>query len=122
MPLQDTLQSPNQTTRVNHDRMLATVAHLGGIFFGFLPPLIIYLLKKRDRPAHFVTLQAKEALNFQITLAIVSIFCSLFFIQLPSVIFILLFWILDVTFSILAGIKSFAGENYRYPYTFRMVK
>src|SRR5688500_1224341 len=47
------------------DRQWASFAHLGGIL-GFLPSLIIWLVFK-DRGT-FTNVEAKEALNFQITL------------------------------------------------------
>src|SRR5665647_1618516 len=46
-------------------RQWAMFSHLGGILFGFVPALVIWLVfKERGR---FVDEQAKEALNFQIT-------------------------------------------------------
>ena len=49
------------------DRQWASFAHLGGIL-GFLLSLIIWLVFK-DR-GRFTAVEAKEALNFQITLLI----------------------------------------------------
>lgn len=34
------------TDQVNNDKTLAILAHLGGIVLGFIPSLIIYLMKK----------------------------------------------------------------------------
>ncbi|MFP5360141.1 MAG: DUF4870 domain-containing protein, partial [Actinomycetes bacterium] len=52
------------------ERLWATLAHAGVILFGFIPPLIIWLVF-RERSA-FVNDQAKEALNWSILMAIAS--------------------------------------------------
>ena len=49
-------------------RMWAMLAHISGILFWFVGPLVIWLIQK-DK-SRFVEEQAKEALNWQITLAI----------------------------------------------------
>ena len=46
---------------------MATLAHALGIFTGFVGAMIIYLVEKDEG---YVKDQAKEALNFQITIAI----------------------------------------------------
>jgi len=54
----------------SEDRNLAVVAHLLGILTMFVGALIIWLIKKDDSP--FVDDQAKEAINFQITIFIAN--------------------------------------------------
>ena len=61
------------------EKTMALLAHLGGIFFGFIPSLIIWLIKKDE--SAFVAEQAKEALNFQITVMIGFVIS---FILLPA--------------------------------------
>lgn len=46
----------------NDDKNIATVTHLGGTVFSFIPGLIVWILKKDD--SAYVADQAKEALNF----------------------------------------------------------
>src|SRR5450756_990054 len=59
-------------------RLWATLAHIGPIILSFIAPLVIWLVyRERGR---YVEDQSKEALNFQITLAItyiVSLFLML---------------------------------------------
>jgi len=50
----------------NDDKNIVTITHLGGILFSFIPSLVVWLLKKND--SEYIAAQAKEALNFQITL------------------------------------------------------
>jgi len=54
------------TVPSSDDKNIATITHLGGILFSFIPALIVWLLKKDD--SEYIAAQAREALNFQITL------------------------------------------------------
>ena len=92
----------------------------------FVGPLIIWLMKKETMP--FVDDQAKEALNFNISVAI--IFFVLFVLTIitlgigglltvPLMVLVGIGWLV---FTIIAGIKANQGERYRYPFTLRLVK
>ncbi|HEY5849395.1 MAG TPA: DUF4870 domain-containing protein [Lysobacter sp.] len=92
----------------------------------FLGPLIIWLLKKDTMP--FVEDQAKEALNYNITVAIVFfalwvlVFITLgigLLIAIPAWVVVGVAWIV---FTIIAAVKSNDGVSYRYPFTLRLVK
>ena len=102
------------------EKTMALLAHLGGIFFGFIPSLVIWLIKKDNAP--FAAEQAKEALNFQITVMFAYIIS---FILIFIVIGIFLLWavaIANLVLCIVAGIKANAGESYRYPFAIRLIK
>lgn len=115
------------------DKQWAMWAHIGGVI-GFLPSLIILLVFK-DR-GQLTRQEAKEALNWQITFTIGYI---VLLIAVTIINGILLFtpayglaglfsllplawWILNVIFSILGGVKVNSGGSYRYPFAFRFVK
>ena len=92
----------------------------------FIGPLVIWLVKKDTMP--FVDDQAKEALNFNITVAIVFfVLWALTFLTLfigiiltgPLMVIVGLAWLV---LTIIAGIKANQGERYRYPLTLRLVK
>ncbi len=55
------------------DRTLALLTHLSGILLGFIVPLVVWLLNKDKPEKGFLNDQAKEALNFQITVFLVYI-------------------------------------------------
>jgi len=58
------------------DRTIALITHLSGVVLSFIVPLIVWLIH-RDKPDRaFLNDQAKEALNFQITIAIAFLACS----------------------------------------------
>lgn len=101
------------------DNQWASFAHLGGIL-GPLPSLIIWLVFK-DRGA-FTNQEGKEALNFQITLAIgyVAAFI-LSFIGIGLLLYAAI-PIVSIIFSILGFIKAKDGIAYRYPFALRLIK
>lgn len=121
----------------HEERQWALFAHLsallGGLLTGafaglgcFIGPLIIWLLKKDTLP--FVDDQAKEALNFNITLAIVGLVLLLLtlvtfgfgaLLTLPIGILVGIAWLV---FTIIAAVKANEGERYRYPFTLRLIK
>lgn len=101
-------------------RMWAMLAHIGGIIFGFLAPLIIWLVFK-DR-GRFVDEQAKEALNWQITLVIGWIVGFILLFIIIGGIILAAVGICALVFGIMAGIAANKGEAYRYPFAVRLVK
>lgn len=101
-------------------RMWAMLAHLGGILFYFLAPLIVWLVQK-DRGA-YVADQSKEALNFQLTMLIGSVIGSILIVVGIGIVIVVAIWIMIIVFSILAALAANKGEAYRYPVTIRMVK
>jgi len=92
-------------------------------------PLIIWLVfKARSR---FVDDQAKEALNFQITVAIafvaagiVSFLLILIFPPLFFVMWILLpaIFVANLVFGIMGAMAANKGTAYRYPISLRIIK
>lgn len=111
------------------DRQWASFAHLGGII-SFLPSLIIWLVFK-DRGS-FTNREAKEALNFQIALAISLVALSIVSTILTAVTFgifgliapllYLALWVVDIIFSVQGFLKAKDGIAYRYPVSLRFIK
>jgi uncharacterized Tic20 family protein len=99
---------------------LAMLAHLLGIFTGFLVPLIIWLIKK-DEDA-FIDDQAKEALNFQITATIALIIASFSIYILIGCVLFPAVLIADLVLGIMAAMAASRGEQYRYPVALRLVQ
>jgi hypothetical protein len=110
----------NDQTVSQDDKNIALLTHLGGIFFSFLPALIVWLLKKDQSP--FLADQAKEALNFQIT---VIIGIAIGIVLTVILIGVLIIWgvaIANLILCIVAAVKASSGEQYRYPFTLRLIK
>ena len=103
------------------DRTLALITHLSGIVFSFIVPLVIWLIHK-DRPDKaWLTGQAKEALNFQITILIGYIICWVLVIIIIGALLWWLVWLVNLIFCILAAVATSKGENYRYPFALRLI-
>lgn len=113
-------QVAHQSTNVTKDEMTwAVLAHISGLIFSFLGPLVIWLIKKDEQP--FVNDQAKEALNFQITLLIgmmISVILSLILIGFLIMFALMIF---EVIVVIIAAVESSKGKAYRYPLNIRFI-
>ncbi len=104
----------------NDDKNIATITHLGGTVFSFVPALIVWLLKKDD--SQFIADQAKEALNFQITVAIAMFVCTTVLSWiLVGLAFIPIIWVANIIFCIIAAVATSKGETYRYPLCLRLI-
>jgi uncharacterized Tic20 family protein len=69
----------------------------------------------------FAAEQAKEALNFNITMTIAGIVAAISMFILIGFLLTPLVFIAWVAFAIIAGINANKGQNYRYPFTLRLV-
>ncbi len=99
------------------EKTMAILAHALTFVASFLAPLIIYLIKKDE--SKFVADQAKESLNFQITLFIVYF---ALFITVVGMFLIFIPWIVGLIFIILASVKASEGKTYRSPVCIRFIK
>ena len=110
--------TPNNSPS-SDDKNIATITHLGGTVFSFVPGLLVWLLKKDD--SAYLADQAKEALNLQITMLIAQFIAWILVWVLIGFILIPLIWLLNVVFCIIAAISSSKGETYRYPFCLRLI-
>lgn len=120
MESQSAFEERRKDTVNQNDKTLSLIAHLGGILFGFIPSLIIYLMKKDESP--FVADQSKEALNFQICVAIAYFISGILVFVLIGLLLIWVVYFANLIFCIIAGIKASNGEYYRYPVSYRFIK
>ncbi len=104
-------------------RNWATFAHLSAfvMFLGIpslLGPLVVWLAKKDDP---YVEAQAKEALNFNISMLIYAVAAGISVLLLIGLIALPAVFITWFVLVIVAAIRSADGEQYRYPFTIRLV-
>lgn len=109
-------------TASSEDRTLALITHLSGIILSFIVPLVIWLTNKDKADKSFLIDQSKEALNFQITIAIAYVICIILSIILIGGLLMPIVWVINLIFCILAGIKANEGVAYRYPFALRLIK
>lgn len=101
----------------DEERLFGILSHILTLVIWIFAPLVIYLWKKDESP--YIAEQARESLNFQITVAIVGIVLVL------SIVGLLLLWVLGILVTILvivATIKASDNIVYRYPFTLRLLK
>ncbi len=103
----------------NDDKNIATVTHLGGTVFSFIPGLLVWILKKDD--SAYIADQAKEALNFQITMLIAQFISWVLVAVLIGFLLIGIVWLFNIVFCIIAAISTSKGEAYRYPLCLRLI-
>ncbi len=102
-----------QPLNPSDEKLWATLVHVAGVFFSFLPALIGYIVLKDRGP--FVRAHAATALNFQITLIIAEV-VGWVSIWIGVGLFILIaVYILRIVFSIIAAVAANRGEWYAYP-------
>ena len=99
--------------------LLALSGFIGVPFGNILAPLIIWLVKKDQ--SQFVADQAKESLNFQISLIIYAIIGGILIIVLIGFLILGVVIIGGIILTIIATIKANNGEHYRYPLTIRLI-
>jgi uncharacterized Tic20 family protein len=93
-----------QTETVNQEsKNMALLIWIGTIFFGFIPGLVFYLIKKDDP---YVMGQAKEALNWSITAAIGYVAGLILSVILVGFLVLFAVGVCHLVFSI----STFAGE------------
>jgi uncharacterized Tic20 family protein len=101
------------------ERLWAMLAHLSELAFAIVAPIII-LAVLGPRSA-FVADQAKEALNFHLTLLIAGIASALLILVGIGLILLPAVGLYGLVFAILAAVRSYEGTPYRYPLTIRFL-
>ena len=103
------------------EKLWATLIHVGGILFGFLPALIGYLVLKDKGP--FIRAHTATALNFQISLVIYSLALTIIGFITVGIGFILFlpYGVAALVFMIIAAVKANQGQFYTYPLTITFV-
>jgi uncharacterized Tic20 family protein len=113
-------------TPSNEQKQWAMFTHLSALvgylipFGSIIGPLVMWQLKKNEMP--FVDDQGKEALNFQITVAIAAIACIVLMFVLIGFLLIWILAIADLVFIVIASIAANNGQAYRYPVNLRLIK
>ena len=98
------------------------IGHLSGIVAGFIGPLIIWLINKDKTDKEWLNAQAKEALNFQITVTIAYFVGGILTMILIGILVVFAVMIANLVLCIMAGMKANEGVDYRYPFALRLIK
>ncbi|MER3389907.1 MAG: DUF4870 domain-containing protein [Microcella sp.] len=99
--------------RPEDEKLWATLIHIGGIFFGFVPALVGYLVLKDRGP--FIRGHSTTALNFQLTMLIGYVAGYVLAFVFIGFLVLLAVGILVLVYGIIAAIAANRGEEYYYP-------
>lgn len=117
-------QAPQVSKDEQNWAMYCHLAALSGFVIPFgnvLGPLIVWLIKKDTMP--LVDQHGKEALNFQITVAIAFIISALLTLVLIGFVLMFVVGIGALVLTIMAVIKVSNGQlDYKYPFALRLIK
>jgi uncharacterized Tic20 family protein len=116
--------APTVPSNVRTWNILCHASALLGVFLHFpghlLGPLIVWLAKRDDSPE--IDAHGKESLNFQISMLIYNVVAAVFCLVLIGFAFLLVLWVLNTVFVIVASIQASEGKFYRYPMTIRFIQ
>ena len=117
---------PMGITPSKDERTWAMLSHFSALcmfifpFGNILAPLIIWLIKKEEMS--FVEDQAKEVMNFQISMTIYLLISGIMCFILIGIPFVIGLGIFNVIITIIAVIKANDGKSNRYPINLKLIK
>jgi len=91
----------------------------GLVLLTLLGPLVIWRTKGRSMP--FVAEQAREALNFQITVLLLGLIFLALALVLIGFVFLWILGLVNLLLVIIAAVQVSDGKPYRYPLCLRLV-
>ena len=103
-----------------NDNGIAWLPHLLGLIFGFLGPLVMYFISKKDN--EFITEQSRKALNWQLSLLIYSIICIPLSLIIIGYIALIALFILNIVYSIKAMFSASKGQECYYKFSLNLIK
>ncbi|MFO6423187.1 DUF4870 domain-containing protein [Motilimonas sp. KMU-193] len=110
----NTAGTPNQDAK-----NIALIGWIATIFFGFIPSLLLYLLKADDA---YIKDQAIEALNWSITTVIAYAVAFVLSLILIGALLIPVIALCNLIFCIMGAIGASKGEQFRVPFALRLIK
>lgn len=118
--VKDEIKESSTTSRPKQsDITMAVLAHALGIFTSFVGALIIYLTSQKEG---YAKTQAKEALNFQITVVLAYVIAGILTLVLVGILLIWAISIANLVLCIMAAVAVSRSENYKYPFNIRFIK
>ena len=125
------MSDPNSTAAsgaapTENERTWGMLAHLSALV-GLVIPLIgnvlgplVVSIARSDQSA-FVAAHAKEALNFNISVTLAALLCTLLMLVFVGFLLGSALFIAWLVITLIASIKASEGAAYRYPFSLRLV-
>jgi len=105
--------------RQDEEQLWSMVGHLSYFAFAIIIPVVIMITV--GRRSIYVRHHAVEALNFHITAALATLAGLVLAFFLVGVFLLPIVIVGSVVLAIVATVRSYQGELYRYPFTLRVV-
>ncbi|MFJ7725707.1 DUF4870 domain-containing protein [Neobacillus sp. NPDC097160] len=104
----------------SEERLMGAGIYVLSLFFPILAPLIIWLIKKDE--SSFIDYHGKEYFNFFISYFVYSIVAGILTIVIIGIFLLWALGIAALIFSIIAAVRAYEGEEYQFPWIFRLIK
>lgn len=108
------------------ERNLSMLCHLSALVTYFVPlggvlgPIILWFLKKEQYAE--VDRQGKDSINFQLSILLYALVAGLLIFRGIGILLLALVGIFNLIMVIMASIKSYNGERFEYPFSFRFIR
>jgi hypothetical protein len=123
--MEQTVSSAPSGTPSKEQRNWAMFAHLSALLVyptligGIVGPLVIWLMRRDDMP--FAADQAKETLNFQITVYLAGLVCGILMLLVIGFFLAVILVVAHIVLTLVAAVKASEGVAYRYPFNLRLI-
>jgi uncharacterized protein len=104
----------------SEERMLAAILYVVSLFFPIIGPLVIWLLKKDE--SSFINYHGREYFNFFISYTVYSVISGILIFLIVGIFLLWILGIMALVFTIIAAVKAYEGNEYRFPLVFRVIK
>jgi uncharacterized protein len=104
----------------SEERMLAAILYVVSLFFPIIGPLVIWLLKKDE--SSFINYHGREYFNFFISYSVYSVISGILIFLVVGIFLLWILGIMALVFTIIAAVKAYEGNEYRFPIIFRVIK
>lgn len=101
------------------ERLFAALIYVLSFFTVFLGPLVIWIVKKDQ--SSFVDYHGREYFNFLISYTVYALVAGLLTFVLIGFLLLPIVGVAGFIFTIIAAIKAFEGEEYRFPFVFKIL-
>jgi uncharacterized protein len=104
----------------SEERMLAAILYVVSLFFPIIGPLVVWLLKKDE--SSFINYHGREYFNFFISYTVYSVVSGILIFLIVGIFLLWILGIMALVFTIIAAVKAYEGNEYRFPLIFRVIK
>jgi uncharacterized protein len=104
----------------SEERMLAAILYVVSLFFPIIGPLVVWLLKKDE--SSFINYHGREYFNFFISYTVYSFVSGILIFLIVGIFLLWILGIMALVFTIIAAVKAYEGNEYRFPLIFRVIK